>query len=164
MIALFLTAVCVFATYIIATTIIFNEIPKSISETYYMWQRRGMGYIFTLFMFLCAFLLSVPWLSCSDTYTECLAFLSCGAMMFVGAAAQFKERLTNVVHYTSAGVWAVSAIIWTIINDVCISILVGLIYGLVFWAVSRKSFTFWSEFACVMMMICAIGIKLFIQQ
>lgn len=162
MITLYFLAIGVFITYIVTTCLYFTAIPKSISETYYMWQDRGVGYIFTLFMFACSFLFVLPWIEVSEPYTECLAFISCGALMFVGAAAQFKERLTNVVHYTSAGVWAVSAIIWTILNDVYISILVGLIYGLVFWAVSRKSFTFWAEFACVMMMICAIGIKLFI--
>lgn len=161
MIALFLTAVCVFATYIIATIIIFKEIPKSISETYYIWQRRGLGYIFTLFMFLCAFLLSVPWLSCSDAYTECLAFLSCGAMMFVGAACQFKERLTNVVHYTSAAVWAISAVLWTILNDELIAILFGAIYGLVSYSIIQKSFTLFAELACVIMMMVAIALHIF---
>lgn len=157
MTALFISAIVVFAVYIVATIVVFLDFPKSISETYYLWYYKDKKHLFTFFMWICSLLLITPWIEVSRPYTECLAFMSCAAMMFVGTACQFKEKLTNIVHYTSAGIWAVCAILWVILNDASITIAIGGLYGLTCFFIVRKSFTFFAEIACVIMMMAAIA-------
>lgn len=156
----FLLAFFVFGLYICITSIVFEQIPKSISETYYLWKRVKAGWVFTAMMWSTAGLLLYPWTLCSEPGTEGWAVFSCGAMIFVGCAAQFKESLTNIVHYSSAGVWATCAVVWTVLNHSCTAIIVGGALGLFGFIMVRRSFTFFAELACALMMIVAIAINL----
>ena len=67
-------------------------------------------------MILPAMLLLPAWLECSDKNIQCLTFLSCGGLMFVGAAPCFKLELEGGIHYAATVVCGISAILW-----VCLS-------------------------------------------
>lgn len=90
-------------------------VPWSISDTYYKLEnkRKGLGMLFTLWTWIGAFPLMIAWLD-YNLYQP-LVFLACMALMFVGTAAQFKQKLTEMVHYVSAGVCVASALTWIIL-------------------------------------------------
>lgn len=92
-------------------------IPWSVSDSYYLFERKrkGLGALFTGWTYLAAFPLLVAWLDISESY-QFLPFLACGSLLFVGTAAQFKESLTDRVHYTSAGICLIAAISWIILH------------------------------------------------
>ena len=96
-------------------TIALFGIPESISDTYYLLERRkkGTGVLFTAWTWIAAFPLMIAWLDMA-TY-QLLAFFACAALMFVGAAAQFKQSLTEMVHYVSAGICVASALTWVVL-------------------------------------------------
>lgn len=89
--------------------------PKSISDTYYLLERRkkGTGDLFTFWTCIAGFPLLIAWLD-METYQP-LVFAACGALMFLGTAAQFKEDLTDYVHYISAAICVTAALVWVIL-------------------------------------------------
>lgn len=90
-------------------------VPWSISDTYYKLEnkRKGLGILFTLWTWIGALTLMIAWLN-YNLYQP-LVFLACMALMFVGTAAQFKQKLTEMVHYVSAGVCVASALAWLLL-------------------------------------------------
>jgi hypothetical protein len=96
-------------------------IPKSLSETFYLWnsKKSGLGYIFTGMMFTMAFTLVPSWLELGEVisswsaYLSPLIFFACAAIAFVGAAPAFRSCvLESKVHTIAAMTAAVCAITW----------------------------------------------------
>ncbi|MCQ2975288.1 MAG: hypothetical protein MJ211_10840 [Bacteroidales bacterium] len=152
-------AVLLFCSYIFATIYKFG-IPKSISDTYYLWRGEkndvnpGKGLFFTIMMVGCGFLMIFPWLSHSPENIQFLPFISCGGMIFVGCACAFKQTLTNTVHFTSAGIWASSALVWLIMTSSWRIIGVGILLAIIgYLADHRNHLTFWLEIAVASMQI-----------
>lgn len=117
------TAFVIFLAYNIALWIQF-KIPSSLSESFYLYdkKRKNLGYIFTGMMFLTAFLLLPGWIEVSEASDICgvtltfLAFFTCAAICFVGAAPAFRaSEIESKVHSISAKVCAVAALLWDFI-------------------------------------------------
>ena len=96
-------------------------IPKSLSETFYLWnsKKSGLGYIFTGMMFSMAFTLVPAWLELGEvisswsSYLNPLVFFACAAIGFVGAAPAFRScTLESKVHTIAAMTAAVCAVTW----------------------------------------------------
>ena len=95
-------------------------IPWSMSKTYYLYEekKKGLGWIFTIFMWLMAFMLVPAFLEISDTVGPWmnnftfLAFISAAGIMFVGAAPRYKEDLEGDVHMTAAKICAAASLVW----------------------------------------------------
>lgn len=106
-----------FIVYVVAMILMFG-IPASISDTYYLLERkrRGLGWLFTAFCWGVSLTLLPAWLDMTPAGYQFTAFLACAGLMFVGAAPQFKLSLTGPVHYVSAAVCCASAILWCILS------------------------------------------------
>lgn len=155
--ALFYVACAEIIAYLVATVITFRCIPKSISETHYMWSKKGYKYLFTAVMWLVGLPIMIYWISVSKQNLQALAFISVAAMMFVGAACAFKETLTKEVHYASAGVWAAAALAYFVIAGDWLSIVIGSVVFMFFAIIyDVKHFTFWAEISCIVMMMIGI--------
>lgn len=105
-------------TVIYITYVVFLfGVPKSISDTYYKLENRkkGTGILFTMWTWTAGLPLLVAWLNLSESSHQPFAFFACGALMFVGAAAQFKQSLTEMVHYVSAAICVASALTWVVL-------------------------------------------------
>lgn len=90
-------------------------IPKSLSDTYYLWKaRNGKGWYFSLMMYAVVALLMPAWITMSEgSDFQFLAFLAPAAIAFVGTAPRFKDTtLENHVHMTSAYLAAAFALAW----------------------------------------------------
>lgn len=90
-------------------------IPKSLSDTYYLWKaRNGKGWYFSLMMYSVVALMMPAWITISEgSDFQFLAFLAPAAIAFVGTAPRFKDtNLENHVHMTSAYLAAAFALLW----------------------------------------------------
>ena len=90
-------------------------IPKSLSDTYYLWKaRNGKGWYFSLMMYAVVALMMPAWITMSEgSDFQFLAFLAPSAIAFVGTAPAFKsDDLENVVHSTAAIVAAICSLAW----------------------------------------------------
>jgi len=146
---LLLIALAILVVYLAATIIVFG-IPCSISNTYYLWHIFNLRFLFTFVIWAVGVLTVIYWEhKCAGRY-EFLPFLSVSGMMFVGAAAAFKETLTRGTHYTAAAVWAASAIAFFALIGDWQSIVIGAVAGLAGCAINRfRNLTFWAEIAVV---------------
>lgn len=151
-------AVAIILAYLGVTIIKFREIPISISDTYYMWKGVNKDWMFTFVMWIVGVLILIYWVTRAEFYhCQFLPFVSVSGMVFVGGACMFKETLTKEVHYTSAGVWAGSAVAFFVANGMYVPMIVGLMFGFTGWMLNKRdNFTFWAEMACVVMMIYGI--------
>lgn len=110
---LVIISLCVFLVYLTGMYVYFG-IPASISDTYYKLEKRkkGAGWLFTAMCWAVAGTLLPAWLDMTpDTY-QFTAFLACAGLLFVGAAPQFKLKLTGGVHYGSAAICVIFSQIW----------------------------------------------------
>lgn len=154
--ALYYSAVIEIIAYLALTCAVFG-VPKSISESHYLWSSKGWKYLFTFVMWSVGLPILIYWVSVSPDNYQFLPFLSISGMCFVGAACAFKETLTSTVHFTSAGVWAFFAVLFFCLVQDWISIAVGAAtFVLMAMFIGRKHFTFWAEVACIVTMIVGI--------
>ena len=145
-------------TYILTTCFVFKQVPKSISNTHYMWKEKGLNYLFTFVMWATGLPILIYWVNVSPPYYQFLPFVSIAAMCFVGAACAFKETLTSTVHYTSAGIWATAAVLYFLLLGQWQCLLIGSALALIGGTLDDKDhYTFWAEIACVLSMIIGIG-------
>jgi hypothetical protein len=96
MLGLFITMLTIFIGYVATIWAIYGVLP-SISESFYRLPKK-YNFIFTLALWGFAFpaiIIGVP--------TTALMFFAGAGIMFVGAAAQFKQELTKTVHFVGAG-------------------------------------------------------------
>ena len=105
---LVLFSLAVFATYLIIMAKL-HGVQPSIIYNYYVSKHP---WTFTLAMWLVAFTMLPPMLSATTETFQFTAFLSCAGIAFVGAAAAYRQSLTNTVHIAGAVTAALFAIVW----------------------------------------------------
>jgi uncharacterized membrane protein YccF (DUF307 family) len=116
MIAAYLFSLAVFVAYLAVILRRFG-VPKSISESYYLWPRGRGQWLFNGFCLLTAVPLMIFWLDISPDQWRFLVFFACAPLGFVGAAGAFKDVvLTRPVHFGAAGVSAVASQVWIVLN------------------------------------------------
>lgn len=156
-------ALIVFLVYVVGMICMFG-IPASISDTYYLLEKRrkGLGWLFTAMCWLAGGLLLPALLDMTPDSYQFSAFLACGGLIFVGTAPQFKLQLTGTVHYSSAGVCVVFSQLWAVLTQwwvllpvwlsyiVCTTIAIKRQKEGVFWYKFRKTKPmFWVEIAAL---------------
>lgn len=122
-------------------------IPESLSATYYSLGRHG--WVFQLVMFLSGFLLFPVWSQLGSEDQTFLAFLSCASLLFVAAAPAFKLSLDGAVHYTSAVICCVCAVLWQILEGLWdVTLWFGFVGGMLslMW---KDKWCWWVECAVV---------------
>lgn len=122
-------------------------IPESLSATYYSLGKHG--WVFQLVMFLLGFLLFLVWSQLGSDNHTFLAFLSCASLLFVAAAPAFRVSLDGAVHYTSAVICCVCAMLWQILEGLWdVTLWFGFIGGMltIMW---RDKWCWWVECAVV---------------
>ena len=114
-------------------------IPDMVSDTYYQLQgctgseviddkrKRNYGAVFTGIMILVGGLMMVCLLD-SGRGVQCLAFLGCAGLVFVGLAPNYVDKDTYPIHKGGAIVAAIGCVGWCL--SVCwwMTLIVGAIY------------------------------------
>lgn len=134
-------------------------IPASISDTYYLLERkrRGLGWLFTAFCWGVSLTLLPAWLDMTPEAYQAVPFLSAAGLMFVGAAPQFKLPLTGPVHFVAAGVCCVAAGLWVALSGVWWTLPAAYAAGLALAAVDHR-WMFWIEIAAFASVFLSIQI------
>lgn len=105
-------------------------IPEMVSSIYYLMGKKG--WVFQMVMILFGMLMMVCLLDCGKG-VQCLAFLSCAGLMFVGAAPRFLEQDERAVHKSAAIVSAAASVGWCLtVNWRIVVALLG--WYVVYWA------------------------------
>lgn len=90
-------------------------VPASVSDTYYiLLRKRRPAWLFQLAMILTGGLLLPAWLEVSPENLQFLAFLACGALIFVGATPLFKEAEQRVIHIAATVISGLSTLAWEV--------------------------------------------------
>ena len=145
-------AIFLFLIYNIVTLLIFG-VPKSLSMTYYLYKDRLdiLKVLFPAMISMLVICLMPCWLQLSEgSPFQFLAFLSAGALGFVGAAPAFKSSsLENSVHQVSAYFCAACAILWIILVTpywYVVLIVLGIVAALAIVTKTWKtSYIYWLE-------------------
>ena len=114
-------------------------IPDMVSDTYYQLQgttgsevigdkrKRNYGWVFSVVMVLVAFLMMVAILDL-DKGLQCLAFIGCGGLAFVGFAPHYLDSNEHAIHKAAAIMAAAGCVGWCL--SVCwwVTFVIALIY------------------------------------
>jgi len=112
-------------------------ILESISASYYALPER-YRYIFTLTLWSFSGLIAI-------TATTPYLFLACGGIMFVGAAAEFREDLTDMVHYFGAVTGIVMGLVHLVVVGMYHLTVAYILIFLSFLIFGKRSKVFWIE-------------------
>lgn len=104
-------------------------IPEMVSSIYYLLGKSG--WVFQVVMMSVGMLMLMCLLDC-EKGVQCLAFLACGGLMFVGAAPRFLDESERKIHKTAATVSAVASVGWCLTVDWRIVVALSGWYG-VYW-------------------------------
>ena len=162
---LILTSFVIYCVYNIISLYTFG-VPHSLSNTYYLWNdiKKGAGYAFSVCLGLIAALLLPVWLDMgADSSWQFLSFLTCGSLLFVAAAPNFKSlTIESTIHTVAAILSAICAVLWIIIvAKLWIIILLTFMYVMIV-AVSHGSlksgYIYWLETIAFLSMYISIYI------
>lgn len=133
----FIAALLIFA--MLCLVIDKKETPEMMSSIYYMLGKKG--WVFQVVMIMFGMLMMICLLD-SGLGEQCLAFLACAGLMFVGAAPRFLEQGERSVHKGAAIVSAVASVAWCMTVDVRLTIAAMVLYG-VYWFGKGKNSKPW---------------------
>lgn len=128
-----------------------HGVPDMVSSIYYMMDKHG--WVFQVYIIMFAALMMVCLLD-SGLGVQCLAFLSCAGLMFVGAAPRFLKESERKIHKTAAIVSAVASVGWCLTVDW--KIVVALLgWYAVYWACRSEDDHPWfmAEIMAVLMVL-----------
>ena len=170
MVVLSSIAISIFILYVVISLCIFQKIPTSLSNTYYMYKEKKewLKYLFPVMMFLVAGLLLPAWLEATaDSIWQFLSFLTCASIMFVGAAPNFKSiGIESTIHTVAAIFAAVCSILWSILVIGCWLPIIGWLIIFIsiagFTKTLKSAYIFWLEMVAFFQLFTTLIIYLFI--
>lgn len=113
-------------------------IPDMVSDVYYQLQgctgsevigdkrKRNYEWVFTLVMSVSAILMLISMLDCGRG-VQCLAFLGCAGLMFVGAAPNYVDKDTFPIHKGGAIVAAIGCVGWCVSVNILLTTILAVI-------------------------------------
>ena len=92
-------------------------VPESLSATSYLLKEKyNQHWWFSLICLIIITGLFPNWINISTINTQCLVFLSCAGILFIGSSPFFLKGLDKIVHYSSGLITALTFILWFIFN------------------------------------------------
>lgn len=163
-------AISIFILYTVISLCVFQKVPASLSNTYYMYKEKKewLKYLFSIIMVSVAGLLMPAWLEATEgSYLQFLSFLTCAAIMFVGTAPNFKgTKLESTVHSVSAIIAAICAMLWCIFVVGSYGVILSYLVIFLIIALCTKTLTsayiFWLEMVAFMSMFLSLIIYLIV--
>lgn len=136
-------------------------IPSMVSYVYYQLQgctgsevigdkrKRNYGWVFTLVMFVSSLLMLISMLDCGRGI-QCLAFLGCAGLMFVGAAPNYVDKDTFPIHKSGAIVAAIGCVGWCLSVNLAPTLLLAIAVLIIYFPPAAKPKAvgcYWAEVA-----------------
>ena len=125
-------------------------VPEMVSSIYYLLGKSG--WVFQLVMMSVGMLMLMCLLDC-EKGVQCLAFLACGGLMFVGAAPRFMNE-DRGVHKAAATICAMAGIGWCLTVNWLFVLTFIVWYGM-YWICKDKNSKPWfmAEVMAVMLVL-----------
>ena len=122
-------------------------IPEMVSSIYYLLGKSG--WVFQVVMMSVGMLMLICLLDCGKG-VQCLAFLACGGLMFVGAAPRFMNE-DRGVHKAAATICAMAGIGWCLSANFVMTIaaIVAYVIGIAYIKGLRKYALLVAEVAAI---------------
>lgn len=122
-------------------------VPEMVSSIYYLLGKSG--WMFQVVMMSIGMLMLMCLLDC-EKGVQCLAFLACGGLMFVGAAPRFMNE-DRGVHKAAATICAMAGIGWCLsVNSIItIAAIVAYVIGIAYIKGLRKYALLVAEVAAI---------------
>lgn len=122
-------------------------VPEMVSSIYYL--LGNSGWVFQVVMMSVGMLMLMCLLDC-EKGVQCLAFLACGGLMFVGAAPRFMNE-DRGVHKAAATICAMAGIGWCLSANFIMTIaaIVAYVIGIAYIKGLRKYALFIAEAAAI---------------
>lgn len=122
-------------------------VPEMVSSIYYLLGKSG--WVFQVVMMSVGMLMLMCLLDC-EKGVQCLAFLACGGLMFVGAAPRFMNE-DRGVHKAAATICAMAGIGWCLSANFIMTIaaIVAYVIGIAYIKGLRKYALFIAEAAAI---------------
>lgn len=122
-------------------------VPKMVSSIYYLLGKSG--WVFQVVMMSVGMLMLMCLLDCGKG-VQCLAFLACGGLMFVGAAPRFMNE-DRGVHKAAATICAMAGVGWCLSANFIMTIaaIVAYVIGIAYIKGLRKYALFIAEAAAI---------------
>lgn len=147
-------------SYVLWVTLAHNtgNLPISLSDTYYILERKKFGWIFQLLLLIVSSLILVDWINSTPNSYQFLPFLSISSVLFVAVSPRFLEKFEGKVHYCSAGIAVAAAFVWCLLNEHVIWCLPELIFFGVLTSIYPRKWALFLE----LMMFTAVSTLLLI--
>lgn len=122
-------------------------VPEMVSSIYYLLGKSG--WVFQVVMMSIGMLMLMCLLDC-EKGIECLAFLACGGLMFVGAAPRFMNE-DRGVHKAAATICAMAGVGWCLSANFIMTIaaIVAYVIGIAYIKGLRKYALLVAEVAAI---------------
>lgn len=146
MVGLSIVAALLFAV-MLTLVILEHGVPEMVSSIYYLFGKKG--WVFQVVMMSVGILMMMCLLGC-EKGVQCLAFLACGGLMFVGAAPRFMNE-DRGVHKAAATICAMAGISWCLSANYVMTIaaIVAYMIGIICVKKLRKYALFIAEVAAI---------------
>ena len=135
--------------FVVMLFVVINKygVPEMVSSIYYLLGKSG--WVFQVVMMSVGMLMLMCLLDC-EKGVQCLAFLACGGLMFVGAAPRFMNE-DRGVHKAAAVISAMAAIGWCLSANFIMTIaaIVAYVIGIAYIKGLRKYALLVAEVAAI---------------
>lgn len=135
--------------FVVMLIVVIEEygVPEMVSSIYYLLGKSG--WVFQVVMMSVGMLMLMCLLDC-EKGVQCLAFLACGGLMFVGAAPRFMNE-DRGVHKAAATICAMAGIGWCLSANFIMTIaaIVAYVIGIAYIKGLRKYALFIAEAAAI---------------
>lgn len=135
--------------FVVMLIVVIKEygVPEMVSSIYYLLGKSG--WVFQVVMVAVGMLMLMCLLDC-EKGVQCLAFLACGGLMFVGAAPRFMNE-DRVVHEAAATICAMAGVGWCLSANFIMTIaaIIAYMIGVICVKKLRKYALFVAEAAAI---------------
>ena len=148
------------AGFLLLTAMRFG-IPDMISDVYYQLQKcigsevignkrkRNYNWVFTTVMLASAILMLISLLD-SGSGIQCLAFLGCAGLMFVGFVPRYLDSAEHIIHKSAAITSAIGCVGWCSSVNLAPTILLAIAVLIIYFPPAKKPKAigyYWAELA-----------------
>lgn len=137
--------------YILVSGIVGKKVPESISETSYIWEsfckKHGqfhIAYIFSIYCFVTAGLLFVPWIEHTPDQWQFICFIGCIGIIAAGITPFFK-KVDGIIHYVGGLIALSSGIVWFIVMGYIPLLIHTTLSWIICTFIKKKAFVLWAE-------------------
>ena len=136
-------------------------VPAMVSDVYYQLQdytgsevinnklKRNYGWVFTAIMVASSILMLIPMLDCGMGI-QCLAFLGCAGLIFVGLVPRYLDSAEHIIHKSAAITAAIGCVGWCASVNLIPTILLAIAVLIIYFLPAKKPKTvgyYWAEIA-----------------